>query len=64
MVCIRSQHDSFCNYLTRLSLNPCDLWISAGRIDATEIQVCLRNIGVNISLEDANRILLRYVINQ
>ncbi|XP_063332785.1 mitochondrial adenyl nucleotide antiporter SLC25A24-like isoform X2 [Pelmatolapia mariae] len=29
-----------------------------GRIDATEIQVCLRNIGVNISLEDANRILL------
>lgn len=29
-----------------------------GQIDASEIQVCLRNIGVNISLEDANRILL------
>ncbi|KAM9315230.1 mitochondrial adenyl nucleotide antiporter SLC25A24-B isoform 2-T5 [Pholidichthys leucotaenia] len=30
-----------------------------GQIDAAEIQACLRTIGVNISLEDANRILLR-----
>ncbi|XP_013887955.1 calcium-binding mitochondrial carrier protein SCaMC-1 isoform X3 [Austrofundulus limnaeus] len=29
-----------------------------GRIDAAEIQDCLRTIGVNISLEDATRILL------
>ncbi|XP_041839983.1 calcium-binding mitochondrial carrier protein SCaMC-3-like isoform X2 [Melanotaenia boesemani] len=29
-----------------------------GEIDATEIQDCLHSIGVNISLEDANRILL------
>lgn len=34
-------------------------WIFSGRIDAAEIQHSLRSIGVDLSLEDANRILLR-----
>ncbi len=34
-------------------------WIVAGQIDAAEIQHSLRTIGLNISLEDANRILQR-----
>lgn len=34
-------------------------WPFTGQIDAAEIQHCLRSIGVNISLEDATKILLR-----
>lgn len=42
-----------------LKLPVCEWWISAGHIDAAEIQDSLRNIGVTISLEDATRILQR-----
>lgn len=42
-----------------LSLTVCEWWISAGQIDAAEIQHSLRTIGVNVSLEDATRILQR-----
>lgn len=40
----------------------CCLFISAGWIDVEEIQDCLHTIGVNVSPEDATRILLRFVI--
>lgn len=39
------------------------VWLVAGQIDAAEIQLSLRTIGVNISVDDANRILLRSVIS-
>lgn len=41
----------------------CFFAVSAGQIDASEIRDCLHTIGVNISLEDATRILLRSVIH-
>lgn len=47
-----------CTMLSILTV--CDWWIITGQIDAAEIQHCLHGIGVDISLEDANRILLRY----
>jgi len=39
-----------------------DLWVFTGQIDAAEIRDCLRSIGVNISKDDATRILLRSVL--
>lgn len=49
------------SYLSSVSLHH-RLLLFAGQIDAAEIQDCLRSIGVNISLEEATRILLRSVI--
>lgn len=51
-----------CHALTSLSLSltVCDWWMFAGQIDAAEIQHSLHTIGVEVSLEDATRILQRF----